>query len=192
MSTPRPYLRHAAAGAAIALFAGGLTVISAPQAVGPAPLEPVTAVALSASNGEAQFERDVLSLINKARASKRKCGNKTYAKAKALKWNDQLAVAAEAHSVDMATLDYFSHTSQSGTSAGTRVKATGYRYKAMGETLAAGQTTPKAVVDAWLKSAPHCKILMSKSYTQLGVGYHSGSGYYGHYTSAEFAKPKKK
>lgn len=151
---------------------------------------PTTAVALSTSADDTAFEKEVLALINKARSTKRKCGSKTYSKAKALKWNAKLALAAETHSVDMATRNYFSHTSKSGKSAGARIKATGYKYKAMGETLSAGRNTAAAVVASWLKSPAHCRILMSKSFTQVGIGFATGSGKYVYYTTADFAKPK--
>lgn len=168
---------------------------SAPSVVQPAIALSVTAPMASdptiPTPVQPSYEAQVLTLINQARSKKRKCGSKTYAKAKPLTWNDKLAQAADRHSADMANHDYFSHTGRDGKSAGTRIKATGYRYKAMGETLAAGYDTPAGVVKAWLKSTPHCKILMSKSYTQLGVGYNVGPGKYTDYIAASFAKPKK-
>lgn len=197
MSTPASRLSCVALVGILALI-GSSTVTStsptsAPRLAATAAIvqtAPDTAVALASSTASTAFEKQVLALVNKARASKRKCGSKTYAKAKALKWNGKLAVAAEAHSADMANRNYFSHTSKSGKSPAARIKATGYKYKAMGETLAAGYATPKSVVNAWLKSTSHCKILMSKSYTQLGVGHYSGAGKYTYYTTANFAKPK--
>lgn len=162
-----------------AFTAPGIAQAAAPAAV------PLSSVAKSTA-----FEKEVLSLVNKARSSKRKCGGKTYTQAKALKWNSKLALAAERHSTDMSKRNYFDHISKSGKSPSARIKAVGYKYKAMGETLAAGYTSPKAVVNAWLKSPGHCKILMSKSYTQLGVGHYSGKGKYVHYTTANFGKPK--
>ena len=148
------------------------------------------AAAAAKSSGATTFEKEVLRQVNKARATTRKCGSKTYTKAKALKWNSKLASAAVGHSSDMAKRNYFSHKSQSGKTLSARVKATGYKYRALGESLAAGFTTPKAVVKAWLKSPGHCRILMSKSFTQLGVGHRSGKGDYTVYTTADFGKPK--
>ncbi len=178
---------------ALSLLAGTMDAPAASRtaaAADPLPAPSATVVPLATSNSSTSYEKQVLALINKARSTKRKCGSKTYAKAKALKWNSKLALAAERHSADMSNRNYFSHTAKNGKSAGSRIKATGYKYKAMGETLAAGYATPESVVKAWLKSAGHCKILMSKSYTQVGVGYHKGSGRYTHYITADFAKPK--
>ncbi|MCW5954560.1 MAG: hypothetical protein KIT69_20090, partial [Propionibacteriaceae bacterium] len=114
----------------------GLSRAAAPEITPAATVAPADAVTLSASTSSTAFEKEVLALVNKARSAKRKCGNKTYAKAKALKWNGKLALAAERHSSDMSTRNYFSHTSANGKSAGARIKAAGYKYKAMGETLA--------------------------------------------------------
>ena len=177
----------AAAAAGIALVAGGLTLAGSIDAAPPASLERPAAVALASTTS---FEKQVLKLVNKARATKRKCGATTYAAAKPVKWNARLARAAERHSRDMSANDYFSHTGENGSTPFSRIKATGYRYKAAGETLAAGYATPSAVVKGWLKSPGHCRILMSKSYTQVGIGYYKGGGTYRHYTTANFAKPR--
>jgi uncharacterized protein YkwD len=91
----------------------------------------------------------------------------------------------------MSQKNYLSHNSKNGASPFTRIKKTGYKYSAAGETIAAGYATPASVVKAWLKSPGHCKILMSKSFTQLGLGYYKGDGRYVNYTTADFAKPKK-
>ena len=56
--------------------------------------------------------------------------------------------------------------------------------------LSAPTAFGKTVVAAWLKSASHCKILMSRKFTQLGVGFASGSGTYRNYTTADFGKPR--
>ena len=178
----------AAAAATLALLAGGLTLAGSGEAAPPASLERPKAVALASTS--TSFEKQVLKLVNKARASKRRCGATTYPAAKPVKWNAKLALAAERHSRDMSANDYFSHTGSTGSSPFGRIEATGYRYKAAGETLAAGYTTPSAVVKGWLKSPGHCKILMSKSYTQVGIGYYKGGGTYRHYTTANFAKPR--
>ena len=189
MTPARLLPRLAAATAGLALVASGLNLSGTTEAAPSAGLEQPAGIAL-ASSSSTSFEKQVLSLVNKARAKKRKCGATTYKAAKPLKWNSKLALAAERHSRDMSTRDYFSHTGENGSSPYSRIKATGYRYKAAGETLAAGYATPSAVVNAWLKSPGHCKIVMSKSYTQVGIGYYSGGGTYRHYTGASFAKPR--
>jgi uncharacterized protein YkwD len=135
------------------------------------------------------MESEVLRLTNIARAKARKCGGVKYPSAPALKADATLNKVALAHSVDMAEASYFSHTSLSGATPFDRMRAAKYYYKAAGENIGAGYTTPKAVVNAWLASPGHCRILMSRSYTELGVGYATG-GYYGTYWTQDYGKPK--
>lgn len=149
---------------------------------------PVAAKTFTTSSAESE----VLRLVNKARAKARKCGSTKMKKVKPVKWNATLARVAEAHSADMAAKDYFSHYSKpSNASPFTRMKNAGYKYSSAGENIAAGHRTPQQVVDAWLKSPGHCKNIMKKSYTQLGVGYVSGGGKYTTYWTQDFGKPKK-
>jgi len=190
MHPQRMAVRVAAAAAGLLLLGTGLDISGSAEAAPPASSGRAPAVALAITIDSRAFEKDVLGLINKARASSRKCGSTTYAAAKPLAWNAKLAKAAAAHSKDMSVRDYFSHTSLSGRSPYSRIKAAGYSYSAAGETLAAGYASPKTVVAAWLKSASHCRVLMSKSFTQVGVGFYSGSGRYRHYTTADFGRPR--
>lgn len=135
------------------------------------------------------LEKEVLRLTNQARATKRKCGTKTYPAVRALAWDGTLAKVAAGHSRDMAAKSFFSHTSKNGDSPFERMKDAGYRYDSAGENIAAGYRTPKSVVTAWLKSPGHCKNIMSKNFTELGVGYASG-GYYGTYWTQDFGNPR--
>jgi len=135
------------------------------------------------------FEQEVLRLVNEARAHKRTCGSKTYKAAKPLRPNAKLASVSAAHSADMAARSYFSHTSRNGDSPFDRMKDAGYRYRYAGENIAAGFRSPASVVQAWLKSPGHCKNIMKKKYTQLGVGYATG-GYYGTYWTQDFGRPR--
>jgi uncharacterized protein YkwD len=84
--------------------------------------------------------------------------------------DERLGRAAHGHAADMGRRDYFSHTSPGGSTFSSRVRARGFDPAAVGENIAAGQTTPRAVVRAWLRSASHCKNVMSRQYTAIGVG----------------------
>lgn len=118
------------------------------------------------------FRAEVLRLTNKARSVARKCGTTKYKKVKALKSSSKLTKAAKAHASDMASRNYFSHyTKGTGKSPFDRMKAAGVRATWRGENIAAGYATPSSVVQAWIKSPGHCKNLMSKHYSYLGVGY---------------------
>jgi len=50
----------------------------------------------------------------------------------------------------------------------------GIAYKSAGENIAAGQSTPQQVVQAWMNSPGHRANILSRSYTRIGVGYAKG------------------
>ena len=60
---------------------------------------------------------------------------------------------------------------RSGSTPAVRVTRGGYKYRATGENIAAGQTTPEEAVAGWIKSPPHCENLMKADYTEMGVAY---------------------
>lgn len=152
----------------------------------------VTTAAGTATGGSytvGTVEAEVLRLVNEARAEKRTCGSKTYKAVRAVTADATLAKVAAKHSADMARKDYFSHNSRNGDSPFDRIKDAGYRYSTAGENIAAGFRTPASVVKAWLKSPGHCRNIMKKGYTELGVGYASG-GTYGSYWTQDFGRPR--
>lgn len=88
---------------------------------------------------------------------------------------------------DMAVNKYFSHTSPVYGSPFNMMKKWGITYKAAGENIASGYTTPEAVVNGWMKSPGHKANILSEKYTHIGVGYfYSGDGSYHHYWTQEF------
>lgn len=89
-----------------------------------------------------------------------------------LEANVFLARAAHAHAQDMVSRDFFDHISPSGTNPGDRATAAGYRWTRILENLAAGQTTPQEVVNAWIRSKDgHREAMLDPVVTQIGVGY---------------------
>ena len=64
----------------------------------------------------------------------------------------------------------------------------GIAYTAAGENIAAGQPDPKSVVTSWMNSPGHRANILSKSYTEIGVGFASG-GTYGTYWTEDFIHP---
>jgi uncharacterized protein YkwD len=118
----------------------------------------------------------VLQAINQARSVPRSCGGTAYPAVAPLVWSDVLATAARAHSVDMATNNFFSHTGTGGSTVGTRAQAAGYSYRAVGENIAAGYTTLDAVMAGWLASPGHCANLMNASYQDVALACTTQSG----------------
>jgi uncharacterized protein YkwD len=99
----------------------------------------------------------------------------------ALTHNSLLQKAAQVHAENMAKKDFFEHVSPDGDTPVTRVKATGYLYRTMGENIAVGQDTSAEVMEGWENSPLHRENFMNIKFTQLGVGIAknpTGNGYY--------------
>jgi uncharacterized protein YkwD len=147
---------------------------------GAAPALPTGATASASASaadcGIPGFASTALARINQARAAGASCGARgSFAPAAAVRWNDALAEAAAAHSLDMATLNYFSHTSADGRSLADRVDVAGYAWSALGENIAAGQVGIDAVVDGWMRSDGHCANLMDPAFEAIGLACVPGS-----------------
>jgi uncharacterized protein YkwD len=122
------------------------------------------------------FAAAALAAINQRRAAGATCGiSGSFAAAAPLRWSTQLATAAAAHSTDMATRNYFSHTSADGQSMSDRVNATGYAWASLGENIAAGYLGIERVVDGWMRSDGHCANLMNPAFDEMGLACVSGS-----------------
>jgi uncharacterized protein YkwD len=87
-----------------------------------------------------------------------------------LEWNATLARVAERHSEDMVRRHYFSHVDPDGHDPFDRMRAAGLDYQAAAENIAAGQTSAAAVFESWMDSPPHRENLLSRDYTQHGIG----------------------
>ena len=101
---------------------------------------------------------------------------------RSLKRDPDLAQAARGHSQDMVRNDYFAHTSPGGETLKDRLREAGYGSGGAGwragENLGWGtgrRATPDALVDAWLESAGHRRVLLGHDYRELGVGVAGGA-----------------
>jgi uncharacterized protein YkwD len=88
-----------------------------------------------------------------------------------------LSTAALHHSLDMVRRGYFAHTGPAGDTFVQRIRATGYLASAprwlVGENLGWGwgpSGSPAGIVRAWLRSPEHRKILLRRSYREVGIG----------------------
>jgi hypothetical protein len=125
-------------------------------------------------------EQDLVARINAFRAGR---GLSTLAV------SDTLTSAAKWMSVDMATRNYFSHTSLDGRSPTQRMADAGYPAFGTwtGEDLAAGYTSSADVLTGWIKSPAHYAVLVNPQYRAIGVGRgYSGGSAYGWYWAANF------
>jgi len=133
----------------------------------------------------------ILELVNQARAQPRTCGNSRLNAARPVRWNDSLAEASRRHAEDMAQYGYFSHNGRDGSEPWDRIQRAGYRYRSMGENIAAGQRNPEEAVASWIRSPSHCANLMNPVFTEMGaaVAVNSRSSY-GRYWTQEFGTPR--
>jgi uncharacterized protein YkwD len=115
--------------------------------------------------------RRVLELVNEARAHARRCGSKPFEATTALKLSSALGDAALAHSLDMATRNYFEHSGADGSTPASRVTRAGYGWGVVGENIAAGVASPEEAVQGWLHSPAHCENLMDPRFTDMGIAY---------------------
>ena len=112
----------------------------------------------------------MLKIVNDVRATGCTCGTTTMPPVVPLSWNDVLAAAALAHSLDMNATGDFSHNSSDGTSFSARITAAGYtNWRSLGENIAYGYTTEQAVFNGWLQSEGHCKNMMNASFKEMGA-----------------------
>ncbi len=108
-----------------------------------------------------------------------------------LKWDPELATAAQKHSDNMGRQDFFSHQGKDGSQPWDRTKAAGDDNNRVGENIAAGQRTPEEVVQGWINSPGHRANMLNPKYEYLGVGYHEeksdkGRVNYQHYWTQNF------
>jgi len=194
-------VRHALCAAAVAAVAlGGVTAFTglgdaAPQPVGAADPETheVAAVAVRSTvtprttrarpRPTATTPRppapatQILARVNAERAK---------AGCKAVVLDPRLTAAAAGHAQDMATNNYFSHTSRDGRTFVDRIKAQGYPVP-RSENIAAGQPTVTAVMDAWMASSGHRANILDCSAVAMGAASANG-GSYGIYWVQDFGR----
>lgn len=115
-------------------------------------------------NAAKNYEHQVLDLVNEERAK---------AGIAPLKMDKELFDCAQIRSQELVTL--FSHTRPDGKSYSTITK------KTVGENIAAGQTTPKSVMDTWMNSQGHRANILDSRYKSIGIGYFKSTSGYGHY-----------
>ena len=88
-----------------------------------------------------------------------------------LSLQNQLGAAAEHHSQDMANKNYFSHKLSNGDSPEKNIERFGYtNWSYVGENIAAGYETAKAVMKAWKSSREHDQNMRNKNFAEIGIG----------------------
>lgn len=124
----------------------------------------------SSKDSVAARQQKVLELVNRERAKEGK---------EALVLDSALCQVAMLRAQEIVTK--FSHTRPNGTSCFMVLKEAGISYMSTGENIAAGQSTPAAVMSSWMNSTGHRENILSSDFGKIGIGYvkaESGYGYY--------------
>jgi uncharacterized protein YkwD len=108
------------------------------------------------------WQREVLERVNNFRSQ--------YG-LRSLGLDPRLSQAAQAHADDMAFADYFDHVAPDGSSAGERAQRFGYPWRRIHENIAAGQATPREVVEGWIKSSSHRSAMLDSRVEEAGIGH---------------------
>lgn len=121
-----------------------------------------------------EFQAEVLSLVNNARAEARNCGSEFFPSAPPVSWDMRIQDAALAHSLDMAQNQNFSHTGTDGSNTGDRLLVQDYDWSTWGENILVGLDNAPDAIDTWIGSSGHCSIIMNPSYKEVGAGVAEG------------------
>ena len=109
---------------------------------------------------------EIRTLVNDERAAVG-CGG--------LEAQSQLDAAAQGHAEDMASADYFDHTSRDGRSPTDRAREQGYR-GGVGENIAYGYPDAASVMDGWMNSEGHRANILNCDYQYIGIGIADRNG----------------
>lgn len=122
-------------------------------------------------------ELEVLTLINQERLA---------AGRPPLEIDVRLVDSARRHSEDMASNNFVDHIGTGGSTFVQRIWATGYSFP-RSENVAAGYTSPAAVVAAWMNSAGHRSNILDGLARHVGVGFAaSTTSTFGRYWTTNF------
>lgn len=88
--------------------------------------------------------------------------------------NDLLTTAAQLKAQDMATQEYFAHTSPDGKTPWYWLDQVGYNFTRAGENLAVNFFESNDVAEAWMNSPTHRENIVKKDYTEIGIGVANG------------------
>lgn len=112
---------------------------------------------------------ELIQLVNQFRSAGCQCGDTRFGPAPPVTWNNQLEAASLNHSKVMFRKNKLSHIEPNGSTAGERIKQAGYQWKSYGENIAQGFTSEKEVIQGWMKSPGHCRNIMNRNFTEMGV-----------------------
>ena len=110
----------------------------------------------------AELRRAVVCLINEERSRHH---------LPRLRVSRDLNGAAQSWTNVMVSHHAFTH----GSDFAGRITASGFQWSTAGENIAAGYTTPAAVVSGWMASPGHCRNILTPDFAAVGTGMSRGS-----------------
>lgn len=136
-------------------------------------------------------EAAMLEAINGYRRLGTVCGDRAALPTDTLPRSASLDCAARNHALDMDQRDFFGGETPDGEWVEDRVGRAAYPAdRIVWESVSAGASDPRAVVDLWMANEDHCAWLMDPLAFDLGLGAHvadddgeggEGDDPYGHY-----------
>ncbi len=118
---------------------------------------------------QSSFQEEMLGEVNRLRTQGCRCGNRLMPPVPALQWNKALEKSALAHARDMYVNRFFDHDGSNGSDFSDRISRAGYRWSAVAENIGWGYDSVQEAVEGWRDSPLHCRALMSRDYTEIGV-----------------------
>jgi len=117
-------------------------------------------------------KRKMLKKVNQIRSTGCFCGRRYMPATEPLEWNDTLYESALGHAKEMTRYNFFAHFSIDGDDIGDRLEAYGYDWQVAGENLGEGQKSFEEVLQDWLDSRSHCRMLMNPKVNEMAVATH--------------------
>lgn len=111
----------------------------------------------------------MISMVNEIRNEGCYCNNTWMPPVESVRWNDKLYRSAFSHARDMDRYDFFDHVNRKGQDIGARIDKFGYKWKVVGENIGMGQRTFSEVLEDWMESPTHCKMLMNPKVNEMGI-----------------------
>lgn len=111
--------------------------------------------------------------VNRLRIQGCYCGGEYMPPAQKVIWDDILYTSALSHATEMKRKNFFSHFSARGLDIGDRLDRFGYPWQVAGENLGEGQRSFREVMNDWIDSPSHCRMLMNPKVEEMGVARHS-------------------
>lgn len=100
-----------------------------------------------------------------------------------------LGRAAQGYASLMASQDYYAHVGPDGTEPWDRMRGQGYRWRSVGENIAAGQRDVGGVMADWIASPDHYANLVNPAFRHVGFGHAVGEGtQFGNYWVQDFGR----